>query len=146
MSEDLTATGVAARPSPWQCLAVAAVVLVGLALLFAVDPAGSRLFPRCPLFATTGLYCPGCGTSRALHQILHGNLSAAFRLNPLMVLLLPPVAYGLLGACVRRFSRRRLPTIVLPAVWIWALLGVVVLYWVLRNIPAYPLNLLAPAG
>ncbi len=123
---------------------MAAVALIGLALLFAFDPAASRLFPRCPLFATTGLHCPGCGTSRALHQILHGNLAAAFRLNPLMVLLLPPTAYGLLAVCVREFSRRRLPTIFLPAVWIWGLLAVVLLFWVLRNIPIYPLSLLAP--
>jgi hypothetical protein len=27
---------------------------------------------------------------------------------------------------------------------IWALLGVVLVYWLLRNIPAYPLTLLAP--
>ncbi|MGA8200207.1 MAG: DUF2752 domain-containing protein, partial [Candidatus Sulfotelmatobacter sp.] len=73
-------------------VAVAAAATVTLDFF---DPATSGLFPPCPLHYLTGWYCPGCGSLRALHQLLHGNLSAAWALNPLTVLLLPFLVYGL---------------------------------------------------
>ncbi len=37
-----------------------------------------------------------------------------------------------------------MPEVFIPANWIWMLLGVIVLFWVLRNVPAYPFTVLAP--
>lgn len=130
--------------------AVAMAVLAGLVALFLVDPARPTFgrfpafYPPCPLHALTGLHCPGCGTLRALHQLLHGNLRTAFRLNPLMVSSLPFVAYWALSALVREVSGRRMPRFFLPAAWIWVLLGVIVLFGIARNVPLYPFSLLAP--
>lgn len=149
MSENILATRVATRrsaPRPWSWFVWAGVGSIGVALLFAIDPAGSGIFPPCAFHTITGLHCPGCGTTRALHQVLHGNLSAAFALNPLMILAIPPLAYAAVSTSVRRLSGRQIPTVFIPAAWIWGLLGVVILFWVLRNIPAYPMNLLAPSG
>jgi hypothetical protein len=79
-----------------------------------------------------------------LHQLFNGNLVAALGLNPLMVLALPFIGYALLSEVAVAFAGRRLPTVFLPAAWIWLLLVVVIAYWVSRNIPVYPLTLLAP--
>lgn len=123
---------------------MALLALAGLVALFVLDPARSPVFPPCPFHAMTGLHCPGCGTLRALHQLLHGNLLAALGLNPLTVLLLPPIAYSFLSGMVRVVSGRAAPRVLLPAAWIWTLLGVIVLFWIARNIPLYPFSLLAP--
>jgi hypothetical protein len=104
------------------------------AALFAFDPARVSIFPPCVFHRLTGLWCPGCGTTRALHQLVHGNLTAAFHLNPLAISMLPVAGY-----LVARGDSRAL-----KPVWIWALLGVIVAFGVLRNIPAYPFTLLAP--
>jgi len=104
------------------------------AALFAFDPGRVRIFPVCPFHQLTGLWCPGCGTTRALHQLLHGNLTTAFRLNPLAILMLPLVSY----LVTRGDASTLKPT------WIWVLLGVVVAFGVFRNISAYPFTLLAP--
>jgi hypothetical protein len=104
------------------------------AALFALDPGRVRILPVCPFHQLTGLWCPGCGTTRALHQVLHGNLAAAIRLNPLAMLMLPLVGY----LVARGDASTLKPT------WIWALLGVVVAFGVFRNIPTYPFTLLAP--
>jgi len=49
------------------------------------DPAEAHFFPQCPLHALTGLYCPGCGTTRVFHHLLHGDPAGAFAMNPLML-------------------------------------------------------------
>jgi hypothetical protein len=135
---------------PRRWLRWGAMVTAGLALcaggvyLYSFNPAGSGVYPICPFHALTGLHCPGCGTGRALHQLLHGNVLAAMRLNPLAVVLLPPLAYGMLSLALQFVGRKPLPGKLIPAFWIWMLLAVILLYWVLRNIPCYPFSLLAP--
>ncbi len=125
-------------------IAAAVAACAGGVCLYVFDPARSGFYPLCPFHAVTGLHCPGCGSGRALHQLLHGNVLAAMRLNPLAVVLLPPLAYGMLSLGLQFIGRKPLPGKFIPASWIWTLLAVILLYWVLRNIPCSPFTLLAP--
>ncbi len=112
---------------------LAAAAGVGVVLFF-FDPATTMLYPRCLFHEMTGLWCPGCGTTRALHLLLHGNLAAAFRFNALSMSMVPVAGYLIVRGDASTLK---------PA-WIWLLLVVIVAFGVLRNIPAYPFTLLAP--
>ena len=124
-------------------VAAGALAAATAAVLFLWDPAG-RAYPFCLFHALTRLYCPGCGSLRALHQLLHGHVLTALGLNPLMVLSLPLVAYALAGHALRWMGWSVLrPLPVRP--WMgWAAVAAVVLFGVLRNLPAWPFCLLAP--
>ncbi len=119
-------------------------VAAGSAILFLFDPSTSDFYPPCPFRALIGLYCPGCGTARALHELLHGHLVEAFGLNPLMVLMLPLLGYSLLSYASLRVRGSPLPGIPASPFWGWLAFWVILAYWVLRNVPLYPLSLLAP--
>ena len=80
---------------------VALALLTGLTVLFIHDPAKSSLFPPCLFHALTGLHCPGCGSLRATHELLHGRLLSALRHNAFWVLLLPLVFYAVLSETLR---------------------------------------------
>jgi hypothetical protein len=123
-----------------------AMFLFGAAiiLLRVFDPATSGVFPPCPLRYLTGLYCPGCGSLRAMHALLHGELGRA--MNPLMIVTLPFITYGLVSEALRELRGNGLPEVMLPASWIRAFCVVVVLYAVARNLPLYPFDLLAPGA
>lgn len=128
---------------------LAAMVLLGPAaiiLLRVFDPATSGIFPPCPIRYLTGLYCPGCGSLRAMHALLHGELARAWAMNPLMIVMLPFVTYGLVSAALLELRGNGLPEVMLPAKWIRAFCVVVVLYAVARNLPLYPFDLLAPGA
>ncbi|MFQ6028070.1 MAG: DUF2752 domain-containing protein [Dehalococcoidia bacterium] len=128
----------------WKLVLLTLAALPCLAYLYTRDPAEPGVFPPCPWLTLTGYHCPGCGTLRASHQLLNGHLLTAFGLNPLTLLSLPFVGYAFLSALVLASGGRRLPLISLPASWIWALPVMVVLFWVLRNLPVYPFTWLAP--
>lgn len=103
--------------------AIALSVVGGASLLivFLFDPATYGFYPVCFFHLLTGLYCPGCGGLRATHELLHGHVAAAARLNLLVVLALPAAAFWK----VRRIRR----------IWAWMLLVVSALFTIARNVP-----------
>ncbi len=105
----------------------------GTVILYLVDPQVSVFFPPCPFLRLTGLYCAGCGALRATHALLHGRLAAAFAYNPLLVASLPALA-----ALVVRPAWARRPDVARIAA------ATLLAYWLLRNLPVWPLTLLAP--
>ena len=132
-----------AEPARWAILGCACAA--GASLLYAQNPAqpGSYL-PPCPMLALTGVYCPGCGTARALYQLLHGNLPAALDYNPLVVVALPFIVAVLGSYAFWWASKRPLPAFVTSRAVGTAAIWVVGVYWVLRNVPVFPFTLLAP--
>lgn len=114
-------------------------------VLHVADPSDATSFPVCPFYAITGLYCPGCGTLRCLHALLHADLRSALDYNLLTVLFVPMllaawVSVGLAGI------RGRHPPLAwnLPR-WAGWVFGVAFgLFWILRNVPLEPFSWMAP--
>ena len=132
--------------NPWLVGAAVAALTAAALLLRVFDPATAGIFPPCPVRYLTGWYCPGCGSLRAMHQLLEGNLRAAWAMNPLTVILLPFLTYGLASYALYELRGRGLPRIFLPAVWIRALCLAIILFGIVRNLPLHPFDLLAPGG
>lgn len=77
-------------------ITVAAVFAAAVMFVFFnIDPNVYPLFPKCPFLVLTGLECPGCGSQRAIHKLLHLNIAGAFQQNPLLVIYVPYVLIGL---------------------------------------------------
>lgn len=110
-------------------------------LLHLVDPNQPGHFPICPTYAIAGVYCPGCGALRAVHDLTVGNLGAAWSMNPLTVLAVPYLIWAWL-AWVRRAATGRPRSFLAPG-WLIISLGIGIgLFAILRNIPG--LEFLAP--
>lgn len=67
-------------------------------------------------------------------------------MNPLTVVLLPYLTYSLASEVLAGLRGRHLPQPMLSAATIRGLCAVVVLFGVVRNLPLYPFNLLAPGA
>lgn len=116
------------------------IVVVGVALLlvlgfiyYALDPAASQLFPRCTFLTLTGYKCPGCGSQRAIHALLNGNVVEAFRYNAMMLISIPFIALLLFGETQRTRNPRLYLRMNTPLL-IWLFLAVILGWWILRNI------------
>jgi hypothetical protein len=123
---------------PFRAALLWATLAVGATYLFIFEPGKSGFFPICPFRALTGFTCPGCGSTRGLHRLLHGDVVAAFQFNPLLVLALPFLLYALARYTNAALRGRRLMRSQLNAKYIWALFVVVLSFWVFRNTPFYP--------
>lgn len=119
------------------------VVCAALVVLRQSGP-GSLGIPDCLFHRGTGMDCPACGMTRATHELLHGRVAAAFRLNPLGIILAPVIAIWLairLPKWLRGSQGRSSPV---RARLLFGSLAILVLaYWILRNLPWWPFS---PAG
>jgi hypothetical protein len=110
------------------------VIVVLLGLLWWIDPAETHL-PLCSFHAMTGLDCPGCGATRATHELLHGRLRAAWHYNALWVMSLPLVAYVMVSELRTLSGRRPLPGDLPRRVWFWmSLAAAAIVFSVVRNL------------
>jgi hypothetical protein len=118
------------------------------AFLFAVDPSRQAVYPPCLFYQATGFYCAGCGTTRALHALLHGNVAAALHDNALLVGVLPFVAWIALPRLARVWCENRRSEIRPEGRGLSrSLVGIVALalaFMALRNLPGWPFELLRP--
>lgn len=87
---ELGEVSVARRVLPPLVLAAGAIATVGVAQLV-FDPFRQDV-PLCPVHAMTGLICPGCGMTRAVHALVSGDVLLALRSNAMVLVLLPVVA------------------------------------------------------
>jgi hypothetical protein len=124
-------------------LALGGATAVVASLLWRIDPnAPGSVLPPCAFHALTGLYCPGCGSTRALHALVHGDVAQALAMNPLLVCALPVLSAMALNAAGwhPRGSAALWRALAKPKPWLWLLLG----YALLRNLPWPPFAWLAP--
>ena len=113
-------------------------IVIGSLFLLFFNPATTGFFPICPFRALTGLQCPGCGSTRACYQLIHLHPIAAFKLNPLMMLTLPFIFYGLVGFTRSAVTGKPQRRIFIPSIYLWVWLAVLIFFWVFRNTPWYP--------
>jgi len=120
-------------------------VAAALGVLYLYNPLAVSFYPRCLLYVFTGIYCPGCGVLRATHALLHGRILTALDYNALYVVALPFLVYAIAAQLSRAvLGRPVLPTRTLSGRQARAIFWVFILFTLLRNLPIYPFNVLAP--
>jgi len=121
-----------------------AILALGM-LYFNLNPKSFAYFPKCPFYSFTGLYCPGCGSQRAFHEMLHGNLWVGIQHNFLIILALLVIFYKFYVFYHNSFQKENtVKNILYHNAAPWVILVVVLSFWILRNIPMDPFIILAP--
>jgi hypothetical protein len=127
-----------APPSP---VIFAGIVLIATAvgmgaMVFFFNPSTHGFYPICLFHALTGLNCPGCGMTRALYAVLHGNLRLALKDNALFVL--SCVALIMAGGRFLWQKANKRPVVFnLPSKFLWLVLAAAIVFAVIRNLPGF---------
>lgn len=117
-------------------IAVPLILSAVLSVYAGFDPEKYIFFPKCLFHSLTGLKCPGCGSQRAIHQLLNGNIISALHYNALAVISIPYLSVGL----VLLFCRK--PGTFLSSVRdflyrgkaVYVVLFLIIAFWILRNL------------
>lgn len=114
-------------------IAVLAVLIVAALVYFFVDPSGNKWMPRCFLLSITGYKCPGCGSQRMIHALLHGDLQQALHYNAFLVAAIPVIGLYLISDYAKWCPQWLDKTLKQPAT-IGTLVVLMFAWWILRNI------------
>jgi|SRR5215217_2598246 len=121
------------------------ILTIGLSILYyRYNPGVYHFFPECPFHKYLQLDCPGCGSQRAVHALLHGNVRSALDYNAFLVISLPFLLIHLFLKTASYLTGK-------DYVWkIWyqptvpkVIFIFVMVFWVARNIPLSPFIYLA---
>jgi hypothetical protein len=129
------------NPAPLSPGIFAGVVLgataIGMsAMVFFFNPSTHGFYPVCMFHSLTGLNCPGCGMTRALYALLHGNVRLALKDNALFVLALAALAvWGARFVFLK--SKNQPATFNVPPKFLWGFLVVAFVFAVTRNLPGF---------
>ena len=122
-------------------------VIIGLPLFITIiitiyfcNPSYYQIYPPCIFHVLTKLYCPGCGCLRSVYQFLHGNLAKAFSHNILILIYMPILTAYFLEECGLKGMSKILERKVVRL----AVIGIVLVFFVFRNIPTNPFLMLSP--
>lgn len=110
------------------------VVVLGISGLHFFPPGRSGFYPPCIFHRVTGLDCPGCGATRAVYSLLHGQFALAWHQNAILVLLAPAGLFGSAVAGWRWIHRRPLPSLPWQPWSIFLLLATLAIFGVARNV------------
>lgn len=109
------------------------IVLVVMAILVLYE----RIAIPCIFHKITGLYCPGCGITRAIKSLIKGDIYSSFRNNMLLYIVVPLIFVLQVVNKVSNIKIKRINNVIFVFLLIFTI-G----YGILRNIPAF--SYLAP--
>lgn len=107
----------ASKPSLKSAAQIAALVVLAGVVIFVLGY-------HCPFRALTGIDCPGCGMSRALVSLLHGDLAGSLAWHPMLIPTL--ITVGFLAVFRKKPKARD------RILWIWV--AAMALCWIVRLI------------
>jgi hypothetical protein len=125
-------------------LFAAVAIPVGACVVYTFPPSQYPFYPRCLFYSMTGLHCAGCGATRCVGALLHGNVEQAFAYNPLFVILLPYLVFAVGGQIFTSWTGKTVPFTQWPRWLVIVFIVVVIAFSIARNIDVDPLTLLAP--
>ncbi len=127
-------------------LAVVGITAMGLgaSILWYFDPTKTSFLPACPMLKFTGFACPGCGMTRGLHALLHGDVLTALSYNALIPFFVVFSGYLFISLILVVVRGRGIPKWTYTPQTLFSILIVMLLFAFVRNLPFYPFNWLYP--
>lgn len=113
---------------------IGVVILIGAALRFLPELVEKFQLP-CIFQLLTGLYCPGCGGTRAIVSLLRGDFVTSFLLHPFVPYVAVVGGWFMLTQTIQRASKGRLSVgMKYRDVYLWIALGLVAVNFLVKNI------------
>jgi hypothetical protein len=124
---EIMASNIRSNPMASTRILLLLALIAAAILLLLFPPAQYSVYPQCPFHLYLGILCPGCGTTRALAALLHGDIGEALRLNSLTTIGIP------LAILWRIFSRKPLALLQPTRAALGLIFAVVAAFTLVRN-------------
>lgn len=115
----------------WICGIVAILFFLVYKIL---ERQGTLLFYPCVWYHILGFYCPGCGGTRAVSELVKGNLLKSFYYHPFVPLAAVLIFVFMVSWSVYYLSKKRIKGLKFRNWYLYAGLAIVIIQWIVKNI------------
>ena len=89
---------------------------------------------KCPFYTLTGLYCPGCGGTRAVLLLLKGRLIESFLMHPIVLNGAALYVWFMASHTLSFLTKGAVSGLRWRNIYLWAGLIIIAANWLLKNI------------
>lgn len=115
------------------CLLGALLVLGVFLRVTGLDIA--QVLGQCSFHRFTGLYCPGCGGTRAMRALFSGNMVASFVYHPFVIYIALFGGWFMISQTIERISKGRIKIAMhFRDVYMWIALAIIIINVFAKNI------------
>ena len=110
-------------------------IITILAIIIGINGVGilSKM-PPCMINRVTGLYCPGCGGTRATFALLRGKIIKSFMFHPVVPMVAIPAIWFMISQTIERISRGKIRIgMRYRIVYTWIILAIIVINFLVKN-------------
>lgn len=118
----------------YYCGLAALVFIIAGSIFLYVASAKEIKLPPCIFNVVTGLYCPGCGGTRAVRALIHGHLLRAVWYHPFVVYGVAVYVIFMVSHTIRKFINHNVKGMKYRNVYIYIWLAILILNFIIRNI------------
>ena len=69
------------------CVSIATLIIILIAIVYIIYVNKFIKIPECAIYKTFGIYCPGCGATRAVYSLYYGEILKSIYYNPIILYL-----------------------------------------------------------
>lgn len=110
------------------------LVIGGVSLYNFLDVNLISIVPACQFYKVTGLYCAGCGGTRAVHNLLKGDIVHSIQYNFIPFFSAAFILLLLLQHSLNTLAGTKLHILSFRTWMLWPIAFTVAAFWILRNL------------
>jgi hypothetical protein len=116
------------------CLGLVAVlgILCVVCNVTGIHLAG-RLPGECVLHMTTGLYCPGCGGTRATDALLRGHWIQSLYYHPVVVYTVVMMLAYMISHTLNILTHEKIKAMMFRPWYFYVMIGIILIQWIVKN-------------
>lgn len=119
---------------------IAGWIILAAVLLFVIGWSFYRPFMQrwivkpCLIHTTFGFYCPGCGGTRAVYHLLHGEIIQSFLMHPLVLYATAIGGWFMISQSLHRIFGERFHAVMhVRLIYVYIALVIIILNCVIKN-------------
>lgn len=115
------------------CLGVCAVFGIAYLILMIQDISIFEIYPYpCMLLSMFGLYCPGCGGTRAVNYLLHGDFINSFIYHPAVPYATALVACYIFSHTLNILTKGKVKAMLFRPIYFYILIAIIMIQWIVK--------------
>ena len=122
------------RKCYYVCLGICAVLGTAYLVLLVLDIPITEVNPYiCLLYTTAGLYCPGCGGTRAVDFLMKGDFISSFVYHPAVPYTAFLISCYIISHTLNIFTNGKVKAMLFRPIYFYILIFIILIQWVVKN-------------